>query len=1012
MKKNVLIGIIILFVIKLSFADSIYISPTGSDKNYGGKDDPIETLQELERRLSKNKNITKIMFYEGTYFGTLTIRNHLPSNGNAPLTIQAIQGQNVVFEGSQKIENYMWHKKHKNILIIKRKSQMLSGRSPKPFMLERRMRFKEVMRFESLIATKNGYYFDKENVYLHVSGHDVNDIYLGLHHVAINIYRPNTRIKNITAKNYITRYRSSGFYCQADHIVIQNCYSYNCSVGYMVGVKSNNSKIISSQSYDCSAGIFSLGQNAEIRSCKLIKKRDSFLNHSIYEQDDSGIQYYYPAKHGKVYGNLIKGFLRPIFIKCKGDFVVEHNTCVDSYRGISRSKWNKENRDIYRNNIIVNCKKPLFAASKLRATTTYENNCFWNIEPIKFFEEDLKHLIYSGAGRNNIYADPLFVDPENMDYRLLPNSPCIMKELTLGALPSLKEIPKDTSPPILNLDINVQDAQPYGQRGVLYFKTDPWLRAGEKEAVRSVVKKDATYDYFSTNDKIRIKLKARDRISKITQMRFKQNKEEWGKVEAFSPVKKLQLNKGNSKHTIYAQVADALENWSKATKIKIMSSFSKLNLLEKPVAISNSNGVVIQFHSSIPCKAIVEYGINGSYKYKAVVTPFVERKWNPNDGGEWQTYWNSTGIEHIVTINQLPKNVKDQIHYRVRLIDDGHKTWISENYQVKLSNKTREIYVSKEGADTLSEGSYKKPYRSIQFAAKVALPGDTIIIADGVYYEPVYFSGGKDGAPITFKAEHKGKTIIDGLKQHEALFRIEKGTHVIIDGLLLQGTLSEGYGIYISHSKEITIKNCTFSNRFYEETWPTGSGIYAHESKYLNIFNNILAHYEWGVHLTSCSDSKIHQNSIYWNLYCGLRLNFSTRNMEIFNNSICFNVSEQIQIYESNREDFHSMICDFNNLATDINMNTRKKKVPTVLETDNYYGNQSKAIVLLYLDGKTKRHDHLNSWVKETGKDKHSIFKDPLWTNRRSLGADIANNSPNLMSGKNNMMIGANFSEK
>ncbi len=32
---------------------------------------------------------------------------------------------------------------------------------------------------------------------------------------------------------------------------------------------------------------------------------------------------------------------------------------------------------------------------------------------------------WSGAGEANIDADPMFVDPDNGDYRLLPGSPCI-----------------------------------------------------------------------------------------------------------------------------------------------------------------------------------------------------------------------------------------------------------------------------------------------------------------------------------------------------------------------------------------------------------------------------------------------------------------------------------------------------------------------------------------------------------------------------------------------------------
>lgn len=64
-------------------------------------------------------------------------------------------------------------------------------------------------------------------------------------------------------------------------------------------------------------------------------------------------------------------------------------------------------------------------------------------------------------------------------------------------------------------------------------------------------------------------------------------------------------------------------------------------------------------------------------------------------------------------------------------------------------------YVDASGSDS-NDGSEQRPWATIQHAADLVNPGDSVIVRDGVYREAVIIKrGGFPGAMVTFRAEHK-----------------------------------------------------------------------------------------------------------------------------------------------------------------------------------------------------------------------------------------------------------------
>ena len=100
------------------------------------------------------------------------------------------------------------------------------------------------------------------------------------------------------------------------------------------------------------------------------------------------------------------------------------------------------------------------------------------------------------------------------------------------------------------------------------------------------------------------------------------------------------------------------------------------------------------------------------------------------------------------------------------------KSVIETQQQIPLTNQLKSLtignnyYVANTGNDN-NPGTATSPFLTIQKAANIVKPGDTVIVRDGIYtttrdYIVTLISSGTATNNITFKAEHKGGAIFDG----------------------------------------------------------------------------------------------------------------------------------------------------------------------------------------------------------------------------------------------------------
>ena len=177
---------------------------------------------------------------------------------------------------------------------------------------------------------------------------------------------------------------------------------------------------------------------------------------------------------------------------------------------------------------------------------------------------------------------------------------------------------------------------------------------------------------------------------------------------------------------------------------------------------------------------------------------------------------------------------------------------------------------------------------TIQAGLNIAVEGDSVIVADGIYYENIEWPE-TDGI-ILISENGADQTIIDGsgisitLEIDDQYSPVSITNSTIVDGFTIRkGTGFVGGGICLSGADPI-IQNCIIENNSAEE----GGGIFHGGSKAI-IRNNIIRNNSCSVGSAiglNCSSADIFDNEIYDNN--GIRtINcYQTDNHSISNNEI------------------------------------------------------------------------------------------------------------------------------
>lgn len=217
----------------------------------------------------------------------------------------------------------------------------------------------------------------------------------------------------------------------------------------------------------------------------------------------------------------------------------------------------------------------------------------------------------------------------------------------------------------------------------------------------------------------------------------------------------------------------------------------------------------------------------------------------------------------------------------------------------KAPSVAKTYYVSTSGKDNQSGLSAEQPLLTISKAAEMVNKGDTVLIASGTYAETirVQATGDKD-APITFRAQGGGKTLITGnANSINKSFVIAAKSDIHIDGLYfkdyVRGTESSiswpvgtGAIFLVSDSRNIKITRCFDDGRIkgYSPRFFTSI-----RNKNVLVKNSVFMRGFHGMHIQESEDVTIEHNIMFHNLIFHITLGVDNKNLIIRDNIITDN---------------------------------------------------------------------------------------------------------------------------
>ncbi len=278
------------------------------------------------------------------------------------------------------------------------------------------------------------------------------------------------------------------------------------------------------------------------------------------------------------------------------------------------------------------------------------------------------------------------------------------------------------------------------------------------------------------------------------------------------------------------------------------------------------------------------------------------------------------------------------------------------------------VYVDDDNTLGPWDGSSDYPYRTIQEAVDAALPGETVFVLNGTYYEDVYINKtinltgiSRDNTTINSTnlmgifvenadfVNITGFTVENGswagirlmpsnnsLVENNRVERNSKGIQIVeSNNTIVRNNIASNnttdYGIYLDRSTNVTVKNNTcYGNQ--------GKGIYIFDNSHHNLIsgNNCSGNAD-GIRFSSTSfDNYIFNNTIISNFNYGIGDSSDGGNI-YFNNSIknswvgihVGTFTQDVQIYNStieNSSGYDISVAGSNTYVTTINTTFNKTK--------------------------------------------------------------------------------------
>ena len=1007
-------------------ADTLHIALHGDDSNRGSLDAPIRSLEEASRRLFEEPDIGEVVLHEGTYRGSLSVPVPDSAEPQAipPLLVRAADGDRVVIDGARlfttendatplddvsgvyglRLPTGFWSNEDE-----------IAGRYPSIW--DRRAR-KRYLLAADLYAVKQfqaAFTLNDDTIYLHT--HDGQP--LSIHEIEISrvsgvndhgviIHRPGTTVRGLNVQGFFKNpVYSSGFMVYGEGSVIEDCTVTNCPRGFSIGGENVTVRHCSAE--DVGGGVRCSSARPRIEDNVFTKVRDGFEILLPPVQEDAGVLMYYATQdQAAIRGNVIRGFDSGVYLKCHpGTYTIESNTFVEiSSRAIGGDLLSEPGSTVLsRRNLVYGSTGPIGIPLPGTSHLTAEDNC---LAPSPWMNagsllRNVKDL--NARGKGNFLADPRLAAPGLGDFRLLPDSPClagVRASQRVGARGHVEPDFADKSPPLLSLS-----EQPYLTR----LSEGLWFAAHDESAT--------------------VLIAAHDNMGRPHRMKVRVGAQEWSEPVKITSQYKVSLPSNREATAFSVRVSDKAGNWTEPATIHIRSGNTVPRLTGEPVVRTNAYGAIISFQTDVECTATGIY--DASYPLR---TRYYE-----NDDKSYRYYGEGTSEsprrDHVLTLVLKEPDPDRELSYRLDLTDLLGRSPQGRMRTLRLSGEPRVWYVAPHGRDAETGGTATQPVETLQYAVDRALPGDRIDVAPGVYSgSTVLTHGGAKGAPLVIRSTQKLAAALDGQRQVRSLITLVQAPYVKIRDFEMRWFSSAGtYGaIYAFRSSDVTVSGCKIWNSFWWRKRPQGRGLVAAYSPGFTAEWNLIFTVDYVMKLYHSPRSLILHNTTTASSHTGIDIDESATSTTVKNNDLAFQGNDVMAVRVTSMKDLETFDCDYNNLGTSL-----REWQPSAGAAPNLSSpeanSHSKAVVIFYLLGGTwesgvggypnakwsansstppeRRGDPylrlrtIEDWREFSGKDRNSLFVDPLRESMSRLWFDLDPQSPLLGAGEQGATIGA-----
>ncbi len=305
--------------------------------------------------------------------------------------------------------------------------------------------------------------------------------------------------------------------------------------------------------------------------------------------------------------------------------------------------------------------------------------------------------------------------------------------------------------------------------------------------------------------------------------------------------------------------------------------------------------------------------------------------------------------------------------------------------EAATDHNPRHYYVSMNGSDD-GPGTAKEPWRTLAQPARSALPGDTVTVRAGIYYEPLVPSRGgtSEERRIAYRAD--GRVIIERGQKWPFGVLLQDLKFVTIEGFECRGYTRSG--VHVEGCSDIVIRrnkiHSGLAQRLTQRKPYVGTyGLYVKESQRVNVEYNQLFWNSHNLVFYFTKDCRADHNTTIDTVYSGLAIWGTYPGLRLTNNIIVHNGNAQF-----------SISLPPESLTSDYNCLLKAERSKCMFEV-------------------TKRRkgregwQTLEEWQKDFGLESHSISADPLFVDEDNGDLRLREASPCISAAIDGTNMGA-----